>query len=334
MTSPPASESHAHDAHRRAFLLHQLATAPDGKRTQADANKRTPKQLQDELALPPADANDLRATMTAQGLLEVVAGRSVTYAITAAGRVWLRKNEAFIPLLPAKGEVNPQADPAVQEARVAWLLLQLLGLPAEGATPSVLNKKGGPKRLDLNAATSRQVRGELVVRGLIAVARTARSERYTLTPAGLAHLAALSFDQLGTLKLSGSVLTTLLKAARTGVSAVAAPTPLQPAAISSAQLKAMIVDLFGDLLRERYANIRMVPIHDLRAEVARRFGDHAASHAVFDELLLGLRRAGTVRLISISDRSRATADQLRDSIFDVGETFFYVGTGHAPASGG
>jgi hypothetical protein len=41
-----------------------------------------------------------------------------------------------------------------------------------------------------------------------------------------------------------------------------------------------------------------------------------------------------VRLISIDDRSRATSEQLRDSVFAVGETFFYMEQPDALAQGG
>ena len=48
-------------------------------------------------------------------------------------------------------------------------------------------------------------------------------------------------------------------------------------------------------------------------------------HPAFDERLLDLRRRDRVRLISIDDRSRATPEQLQNSVFAVGETFLSFG---------
>jgi hypothetical protein len=94
------------------------------------------------------------------------------------------------------------------------------------------------------------------------------------------------------------------------------------------------MDIFQELLRGRFANLRMVPIHEIRSEVAGRFGQHSVSHADFNDRLLDLRRTEKVRLISIDDRSRATSEQLRDSVFAVGETFFYMEQPDALAQSG
>ena len=91
-----------------------------------------------------------------------------------------------------------------------------------------------------------------------------------------------------------------------------------------AELEAAVMGTFEDLLADKYAAVRMVPIHEIRAEIRSRFGERAASSEVFNDLLLDMRRAKKVRLLSIDDRSRATEQQLADSIFAVGETFFYV----------
>lgn len=156
---------------------------------------------------------------------------------------------------------------------------------------------------------------------------------YTLTPKGLKYLAWLSFDGFTEVKIKGAALTALLSAARSST-APATATPTPTGTPSAADLEAAVMDIFHRLLRERHANIRMVPIHEVRAEVRERFGEKAASREVFNELLLDMRRAKKVRLVSIDDRSRATEHQLKDSVFAVGETFFYLEAAHAQVSGG
>ncbi|MBN9517564.1 hypothetical protein J0H58_03445 [bacterium] len=323
MTRPDLSGSDVLDLQRQAFLLHQLAAAPNGTRTRADADKRIPKPLQEELTLTPATADTWRGTLKDRGLVREVGGKGVAHAITDAGREWLREHDVFIPLAPARGKVGPPPDAAVANARTVWVMLQLLDAPAEGASATTLNKRRAPARLGLNSATTRQVRGELVVRRLVAVSRTPRSERFTLTPAGVTHMAGLSFDGLGTLKITAPALTRLLQAAR-GTSAPPPLAPPAPAPVPPGQLEQVVMDTFHELLGQRYAALQMVPIHEIRAAVAARCGPDAASHSVLDGLLLDLRRARKVGLVSISDRSRVTPEQLQDSVSAVGETFFYV----------
>ncbi len=168
------------------------------------------------------------------------------------------------------------------------------------------------------------------------VYRSARSEKFVISPAGVRHLAGLSFDAFEKLEIKGPALTALLAAARAGSAATPAATPAAPApaptlpppppsaAPSRADLEAAVMEVFHDLLRERFANIRMVPIHEVWTAIPGRFGPEAASHTVFDELLHELRRARKVRLITIDDRSRATEKQLTDSIIAHVGTLFYM----------
>lgn len=323
MARPDLSAPEVLDLRRQAFILHQLASAPNGTRSRADADKRTPKPLREELSLTPAAADAWRGALRDRGLVREVGEKVVSHAITDAGREWLREHDVFIPLAPARGRVGPAPDAAVADARTAWVMLQLLDAPAEGASATTLNKRPGPARLGLNSATARRVRGELVVRRMVAVSRTLRSERFALTPAGLTYLTGLSFDGLGTLKIAAPALTRLLQAAR-GASAPPPTGPTAPPPVPPAQLEEVVVGIFQELLGQKYAALQMVPIHEIRAAVAARCGPDAASHAVLDGLLLDLRRAKKVGLVSISDRSRATPEQLRDSVAGVGETFFYV----------
>jgi predicted transcriptional regulator len=318
------------DLKRQAFLLDQLNWARNGHLSRAEANKRIPKQIQQELTLTPSTANDFRRTLTFQGLvLEQNLKRSVSYMITDAGRAWLTENQRYLPLRIANGKVNVTADPALQQKRVTHILLQLVEIPEGGQTPTELNGKLGSQKskLKLNAATARYVRGELVDRQLVDVNRTDRSEKYVLTPAGYSYLVTLSFDDLGKMKLSGSALTRLLRAARNGS---APPTerldepPVKLQVAQTSQLEAAVLEIFARLRRERHANTGLVPIHEVRSEIRSRFGEGSASHDVFDEVILSMRRTQKVALLSISDRSRATDAELRDSIVGVGETLFYL----------
>jgi DNA-binding PadR family transcriptional regulator len=422
---------------QRALLLHQLATAPDGTLTQASANKAIPKQIQNELGLTGRAANDIRGRMVVDGwLTEGKVKRVVTYTITEAGRQQLRELERYIPLLPAKGGVNPPADErarvtreayvldalaradghssttvaaaglgrqeclglnpataravltdlalrgdvqvhrtagsesysltpggaallarlrgecpvlppagkptpppneAVREGREAFVLLKLLQSAKYALWGSDAAAGGYPKPLKLNHATAWKVRDDLVRRGHVAVHWDGREGCYTLTPAGKSHLTSLPFDALGEVKVKGSALTELLAAAREGAKPGPGDTPTrgqpQPPQdpLTDSRLEAAVMDTFHELLRGPYAGLRMVPIHEIRKRVAERFGAHVVSHTAFDERLLELRRTDRVNLVSIDDRSRATPDQLRDSVFAVGETFFYVEKAHAPA---
>jgi uncharacterized protein (DUF2249 family) len=67
-----------------------------------------------------------------------------------------------------------------------------------------------------------------------------------------------------------------------------------------------------------------VPVHELRAAIAAKYGPEAARHATLDRLLVELDRGEQVRLISIGDQSRATRQQLDDSIPGEGEVFFLI----------
>jgi hypothetical protein len=78
-------------------------------------------------------------------------------------------------------------------------------------------------------------------------------------------------------------------------------------------------------LREKHWHTAMVPIHEIRQRIAARQGERAARHDVLDERVRQLRREDRLRLISLSDLSRATPEQLADSIPGDNETFFYVG---------
>lgn len=102
------------------------------------------------------------------------------------------------------------------------------------------------------------------------------------------------------------------------------PTPATPPTPTptAAGIEAAVMGEVGKGLSGRHAALRMVPIHEVRAELKRSMPGMTDDQ--FDEVLLDMRRNKKVRLVSIDDRSRATPDQLRDSVYAVGETFFYI----------
>ena len=341
MSTLTHSPAEALDKQRRAFLLHQVAKARDGRLTPSDANK-IPAGLLRVLQLSVDDANRLREELCQEGrLLSGKIGRSVKIAITESGKELLRELERYIPLQPARGEVKP-AEHEVERARETYLLLQLLALPEGGATASAL--KAPPAFLELNSATTRHGREQLAIRGLIAVHRGSRSEKFALTPAGLRHLTGLSFDAFKELKLKGPALTALLAAARdchkgsntTPPSPPPAGLQAPPPVVSRptthpAELGAAVMDVFRSLLRERHTTTGMVPVHEVRTTIRERHGEEAASHEVLDPAILSLWQSNRVRLSPIVDRGAATQAQQQDSIPGVGETLFYLESAHDSA---
>jgi len=317
---------------RQAFLLDQVASARDGKLSRTDANKPIPKQIQDELTLDAATAGDFRREMVSRGLLaEQKVKRSVVLAITEAGRTLLRDNHFYVPLRPAKGEVNDADDSVLRQKRVALLLLQLVDIPEGGHTPADLKKKFEPlqAKLKLNSATARFVRGGLADVRFIAVTRTARSEKYVLTEAGHSHLGTLSFEDFGKLTLSGSALTRLLRVAR--ASEVYPPDHPPPLVLTPRDLEAAVLAASEQVRRD--GNTKLAPICEVRAIMRQRYDEAAVSRDAFDECILELRRSKKQRVISISDKSSATGEQLRDSVLAVGEVFFYLENIDESASG-
>lgn len=105
-------------------------------------------------------------------------------------------------------------------------------------------------------------------------------------------------------------------------------TPVEPPKsaepVTQESLQAPVIDHFNHLLKEKHGVIGMVPIHEVRAEIAKKYGKKAASHAVFDETLNDLRREGKIWMISASDRSKLTPQHLQDGVPGVGETFVWM----------
>jgi predicted transcriptional regulator len=294
------------------------------------------------LALNPATTRTVLSELALRGVISVNRlADSESYSLTTAGSEMLDKLRSECPVLPPTGgKPIPAPNESVRRGREAFLLLKLLEAPTHTATAAAAQDVKYPKPFKLNHATAWQLRNELARDGFVALRWDGKQGNYTLKPTGKRYLATLSFDTFGEFKIKGSTLTALLAAAREVTPSVAGDVPrsVEPqkpqVAPTTAQLEAAVMDIFQELLRGRFANLRMVPIHEIRSEVARRFGQHSVSHADFNDRLLDLRRTEKVRLISIDDRSRATSEQLRDSVFAVGETFFYMEQPDALAQSG
>lgn len=327
------------EARRHAFLLHHLTGAKDRRLLLGDVTKRLKTNAAVSLGFNDEVVSKVRETLVAGGYLRVEkVGRGVWYQVTEGGVAYLGTLQEFAPIGPGRGKVHPASNEDVRQARVAYLLLQLLQGRGHSLSSSVANKATSQSRtLELNAATSRHVRSELAARGLLTIERGTRSERYTLTDAGRLHLGTLAFYESFRFRLTGKELNLLLEAAREaakeftpmGVDAAQAPATEAPTA---GDLAEAILKSFEDLRRERHTVSGMVPIHEVRAEVRARFGPAAARHAVFDEAVLSLWREKRVRLTSIADRGKATPEQLQNSIPGVGETLFYLEVAREPAS--
>ncbi len=317
---------------REVYILDALARA-DGQ-TMSKTNAAAFSK-QNCLELNPATARAVLTELALRGdILVHRSNGSESYSLTPEGTALRGKLRSECPILPPLGKPSSAPNESVHRGREAFVLLKLLQSAKYALWESDAVTGSYPKPLKLNHATAWQVRGELAQAGHIAVQWDGKEGCYTLTPSGKQYLTTLPFDALGEVKLKGSALTELLAAAREGAKPIAVEMPTSQPALTDAQLEAAVMDIFHELLAGQYANLRMVPIHEIRKEVVERFGMHAASHPVFDERLLDMRRADKVRLISIDDRSRATSDQLRDSIFAIGETFFFVEKANAIAQGG
>ena len=349
---------------RETYILSALAQAPKHRISKADlemgfGGKGKPKvaelianhphlaMFRDQhcLGLNPATTRAVLAELASRGDVQIHrADGSEAYTLTQTGVERLAQLRNECPVLPPTGKPAPTSDADVRASREAFLLLNLMEAPGYrlSATrsqalsypkpPKNTSKADHAKPLKLNHATAWQVRGELVRAGRLAVAWDGEEGWYTLTPAGKQYLTTLPFDHLGEVKIRGAVLTELLTAAREAAkhSTGTAAEPKAPAtALVGAQLEAAVMQIFNELLAGPYANLRMVPIHEIRKTVAQRLGQDAASHSVFDECVLELRRSRKMHLVPLDNRSQATPNQIELSISAVGQTFFYAENAHA-----
>jgi predicted transcriptional regulator len=334
---------------REVYILAALNQAPDRMISKSDlevgfggkgkpkAAELTAKQphlamFRDQscLGLNPATTRAVLTDLALRGQVQVHrTADSESYSLTPSGAELLERSQGECPVLPPSGKPTLAPTESVRLGREAFVLLKLLQCVKNILWGSDAAAGSYPKPLKLNHATAWKVRDELAQKGHIAVQWDGKEGCYKLTPTGKQYLATLPFDALEEVKIKGSALTELLAASREGAKPATREIPPQ-VTLTVEQLVAPVLEIFYELLRERFTVLDMVPIHEIRRAVAEQFGPHAASHAVFDEVLFDLRRAKKLWLVSISDRSRATPEQLQDSVPGVGETFFYAEKAHAP----
>jgi DNA-binding PadR family transcriptional regulator len=315
--------------------LEQLASHCGTGETAAALNRRLSKTAQRELRLTAKAANDVRAALAGRGSLAATKeGRTVRYAITEAGRAYLASLER--PVLPGRGKtVTTIDDTAVsdelREGQIAYLLLQLLNADGEplargeanGIIPQRLQKS-----LGLKPAAANLRRAKLAERGFLRIAKSGRSEMYSLTPDGLEYLAS-GAQHLGhaDFVVKGETLNALVAAARelsfSGDQRTATP-PTASALPDKVALENAVLAEFEDLRRERHGRSGLVPIHEVRQRIVERFGPAAGRHDTLDEVILGLWRQKRLGLEGISDLSLATPAQLNDAIPGVSGPLFYV----------
>jgi DNA-binding PadR family transcriptional regulator len=250
--------------------------------------------------------------------------RSVQYGATDSGRAFLRQHPAPSPTRTG-GRINPATNDDVLRSRHAEILLHLLEADAYTLNVSESNTRLRRRQsLELNAATADAERQRLGDEGLIEISGTGRGRRFTLAPAGRLRLGAMTFYESFQFRLRGKALNDLLDAAREAAKEFGDDSKTPTTTFERADVERAIVQTFEELARERHAVHGMVPIHEIRAGVRRQFGDAAARHDLFDPVLLEMRRRMRWRMIPISDRSRATAEELQDAVPGVGETLFYL----------
>jgi hypothetical protein len=337
---PPAPTPLPPDEERPlAFLLGLLAGAPGRQLTRGELNKKLRTKAAEAVGLSPASAPPLLERCSSAGYLRTEAARrAVSYTLSDAGAAKLDTLRALLPEAKqpsSRGKIIPPASDQVRAQRATYLLLKVLQATGESLPASAAGnhlETYAREALELNAATARHHLQELVAQGLLSASGEGRIARCGLTLAGRVALANAEFPAGREFRLSGQALNALLEAAREVGKQFAAPPgePAEPPA--RAELDRAVQAIFDGLLRERHAVTGLVPIHEVRAEVRQRFGDAAARHDLFDDVVVGLWRAKKIRLTPIADHARATPEQLRDAIPGVGETLFYLEAAHAPAA--
>ena len=338
------------------LLLSKLAAAEDRRLTAARLGpKKVPGPYRDAGLPDQAAITAAVADLAARGwVTQVKQGRSVWVELTDAGAAHLdalpprpeppAKSRRRTPPPPPDEPENPN----LVGFQRAFLLTQLLSAPDRTLTEGQANKlpKVAQEDLELSPGMARQLRRKLADAGHLRAEKDGRSLRLTLTAEGLGHLASLAHHPAGAFTVTGAALNDLLDAARRGAPSQdelrAANSAAEPAgatgddrpaardggpaaaAAPPADLAAAAYAAFRELARERYSRNGLVPVFAVRQEVARRHGPAAARHDALDVPILQLRRAGKVRLISISDTRAAAADELEDSITNAYETLFYM----------
>jgi predicted transcriptional regulator len=311
-----------------AFLLGQLADRNSASK--GELNKGISPSTRKTLGLTTGRTNEIRSELVANGYLELGAGRSGKFRLTTAGTTYLASLPRF--------ETTTRRAPAINEAEVTdetrlgqrtFLLLQLLDAKDQKDRLSKADANKIPKetmtRLDLTIPKANKRRDQLAELGFVAIHRVGRATEYELTRDGLEYLVAggRHLDRVE-FKISGRTLNRLIEIAKEkSFERPETPTPVERS-VSTPELAEAVLREFEELRRERHGFSGLVPIHEARMRIAENFGPTAARHDAFDDAVFELRQSGRLRLVAISDLSKATSEQLNASIPGNSETLFYL----------
>lgn len=311
------------------FVLECLATVADKSLTRGKLNEKLDTKRAQAVGLSPTAAVPVIEECIRMGHLRAVTGpRSVRYTLTENGQEYLTRTQ------PRADQVSDE----VRRNRVSYLLLKVLEAPKEtlrDADAAGCLNTYAREGLELNATSTRKLWGELATEGMLSKTAEGSAFRYTLTEAGRLRLGNAEFPATRKFDMHGKTLNALLEAAREVGKQFAPAVPAAAQAPLSAtpeSVEETVLSAFEELRRERYSVSGLVPIWEVRAEVRQKHGSAAGEPDRFDEVVLGLWRAKKLRITPITDRSKATPQQLQDGIPGADEILFYLEVAHEYAT--
>lgn len=146
-------------------------------------------------------------------------------------------------------------------------------------------------------------------------------ERFSADPPDLVGLVRESFREI------------YQKFARAGVSsadvdqaarAVLGVSTRRPDVLDGESIDQAVIEGFAELRRERYSQTGLVPVPELRRSIRDRLGPEAARHDVLDGRILGLVKAGRLRLLPLNDARLISPEDRNDAIPGAQETWYYL----------
>lgn len=266
----------------------------------------------------------------------VLLGKSATARESSGRPVWL---PPFDPSWLAPESYTQDDYELLSEAARAGLVLQQVGTHPKTGNPIMRYVRAEPKggaaaRKAAERAESLAAARRLIDKGVTgkAQAKILAAHLSNLTVKDIEGLKAAHAAKLGG-RLKADKVQTLVafaqgrgsvqrQAVPTPAPAPVAPAPVATAAPTTPELESAVMGQVRKGLAGKHAPIRMVPIHEIRNTLKAQFP--GMTDEQFNEVMLDLRQAKRVRLIPISDRSKATPDQLGDSIPSSVGTLFYV----------
>jgi predicted transcriptional regulator len=178
---------------QRAFLLQQLADAPEQCLNQGTANRQLIAAVKRELELDNATANELRETLEREGHLRITRGRPFVYELTEKGRTYL----ATLPAVEVGRTVPatlPEVSEELRQKQHYVLLNQIAEAGGFGLSGAMANRQLGravQRELELDTKIANLLRQALAEQDYIEIEKEGRSVTYRLTDAGRAYLATL-----------------------------------------------------------------------------------------------------------------------------------------------